>query len=270
MNKYFLCSIVLCLFLISCNDDKLENTRYNSHFDLLNEPTEIVNAGIVHNAVLAELVKDTSLSCNDSLSCRIFASKVAHEMKVYDSNYDSTSIYNGLIPKTYGQIGIDSVTTFVSQALDDYDFIASLFSNSERNLMNSFRTNIVQADFSSLTVTQAFDSIATLINSLITQYNSIDWDTVSSSGGINGELIGGTLRIAKESTEYHKNNPSSLVFLIVWLDAAGFIGQETYEITAEISEFGHLDKKNSRKRVSHSIGRAAETSTLGFIGRFHP
>lgn len=188
--------------------------------------------------------------------------KVAHEMKVYNSNYDSTSIYNGLIPSSYQWIGIDSVATYVNLSLNQYYSMASLLSYSEQNLMNSFVTNIIQADFSSLTRTQAFDSIATLVNALITQYNTIDWDTVSS--------IGGTLMIAKESGTYHKEKPTSPAFLIVWMDALGFVSQEAYEISTELAEFGHLDIKKSNGRVSRSIGRAVMGSTLGFFGRFIP
>lgn len=260
--KRLMIFIVLSITLVfGCKDNFVDSGVEN--ISLIHQATGILNVGAEHNLGLDYLTFDSTYSFIDTLeSRRLYDSSFSILMRI-NPLYDSTAI------RAYGYQFADLIAgQNIDTVLKDYfngilPSLLSEFSQVELDMINQARNYLYNYNFSGMSNTQIYDHVISKADSLLTDFNSIDWDTVSSASYMKGEAIGGFLAIMKSSAEYWKtqapaNAPEPIA--IVTADAAGYLGAWAGAVFIEVWDNGRLDIKNSNHRIGIGVLGAISAS----------
>lgn len=260
---------LLCLSLIFVLGCKNENTNPNSFKDisLLHSATGISNVGTDHNEALALCVLDTTVSYTDTTESIRFLNWTISCIKSINPTYDSISMYQNGINTAYYLAGKNIDTIYTAYVNANLPLLLPNLSNVEYDLLNRGMDFLTNYNFAALSPSQSYSLIIRKADSLLVEYNAIDWDTVSTATYNKGELAGGFLNIMKSSAVYwnvHQPSAPTPESFIVF-DAWGYVFFWGHAVASEISQNGKLDIKNSNRRINEGLTGAVAASTGYFL-----
>lgn len=246
-----------------CKDNSMSSDNVDTYS--LNSASGLSSVGNEHNLILDYLSFDTTYSIIDTInSRRLFDSTLSYLVYI-NNNYDSVEIsyYGRVIADIVAGKNIDTVLKDHFDAI--FPDLALQLSQVEINMINEARNYIDNYNFEGMTNTEVYNHIISKADSLLISFNSIDWDTVSSSSYMKGEAIGGYLAIMKNSAEYWKTQTPSTSNVdkpagFVQVDATGYLIGWGKATVLELWDNGHLDINNSNHRIGAGVVGASFAS----------
>lgn len=246
-----------------CKDNSMSSDNVDTYS--LNSASGLSSVGNEHNLILDYLSFDTTYSIIDTInSRRLFDSTLSYLVYI-NNNYDSVEIsyYGRVIADIVAGKNIDTVLKDHFDAI--FPDLALQLSQVEINMINEARNYIDNYNFEGMTNTEVYNHIISKADSLLISFNSIDWDTVSSSSYMKGEAIGGYLAIMKNSAEYWKTQTPSTSNVdkpagFVQVDATGYLIGWGKATALELWDNGHLDINNSNHRIGAGVVGASFAS----------
>lgn len=251
--------LFLITFIFGCKDKFTDSDIVSPY--LYNSASGLTGVGNEHNLILDYLSFDTTYSIEDTAaSLRVFDSTLKY-LFIINPTYDTTEVRYYSLPFTYYLAGknIDTVLKAHFDAI--YPTLMPKFSQVEISMINEASDYLNNFNFSGMTNNQIYDHIISKADSLIVDFNAIDWDTVSSASYMKGEAIGGMLSVMKNSAEYWKTQapttgetaPVAPIATDVW----GYFGGWGKATLLELWDNGKLDIKNSNHRIGAGVAGAA-------------
>lgn len=268
MKRFMFLLCVTLLLFWGCDD---ENSNPNSYkdFSLINSALGISNVGTLHNSALALFMSDTTISIDDTTESIRALNWSINCIRTIDPSRDSLSMYqNGTAFSNYFA-GKNIDTIVKSYVYAKFPLVNAAFSYSENDILTRAMNFMNNYNFSSLSSAQRYTLIISKADSLLIEYNAIDWDTVSTSSFNKGEAVGGLLYTMKSSAQYwNTNSPSaSKPEALIFNDALGYLGGWFTAAYVEHVTYGHWDIKNQRTRISAGVAGAVVASG-GFALKF--
>ncbi len=274
--KYLMSSVLFLIILTyGCKENYTEPDIANPY--LYNSAIGLSNVGNEHNLILDYLSLDSTFSIADTIeSRRLFNSSLSYLTQI-NPNCDSVIVSYYALPMVDFIVGknIDSVLEDHFDAI--FPALSLKLSQVEIDMINEARNYLYNYDFSGMTNLQVYNHVISKADSLLIDFNAIDWDTVSSASYMKGEAIGGFLLVMKNSAEYWKTQaPTDVTAPIAFLAADGsgyLIGWGRATLT-ELLDNGKLNINNSRHRINSGLsysafasGGKALTAIGGWLGR---
>lgn len=272
MKRILVSASVLLFFVLGCKDNNMIPDESNN-ISYLNSPSIISSVGTMHNNALNIMGADTTFSISDTAeSVRLFTTSISNVVS-QNSNFDSASIYDYGIDFANYLAGKNIDTILKAYYDTKFPTISNQLSAQEIDLVTRAMNFMYGYDFSSLTMAQACDLIIDKADSLLVEFNAIDWDTASSSSYMKGELAGGLLNVMKSSAQFWKENApantgTSDCMVVVLADAGGYVGGWIGAVVTELWNNGHLNINNQYNRIGVGVAAAVGTSTVGGILKF--
>jgi hypothetical protein len=260
---------LILIFTIGCNKESMINyDEFEYETQSFSMPA-VQNMGFLHNLVLQQIMQDTTYNL-DSLSERErYLQDVVSILSGLNSQYDSTTGYqesydlvvNYFLPNTT----VSSIDTLYNQ---HYTNKAVYLPNEEHQLVEDVFNYLTNTDFSGLTNLQIFNAIKSEANDFLTDYNSIDWETIGTSNQIAGEAAGGLIYVLLGTADFWDNNdelgdmdPQA----ILKIDAFGFLIGWGFAVGEEIHRTGGLSRDNSTRRLWAGLGGSCTASFFGTV-----
>lgn len=253
--KRLMIFIVLSITLVFGCKDNFEDSGIQN-ISLFHQATGILNVGAEHNLGLDYMTIDSTFSLIDTTQSRRLYDSLLTFLIGINANYDSTAIraYGYQFPDLIAGQNIYTVLKAYFNGI--LPTLLPEFSQVELNMINQARNYLYNYDFSGMSNSQIYNHIISKADSLLVDFNAVDWDTVSSASYMKGEAIGGFLAVMKSSAEYWKTQApvnTSHALAIIQIDAGSFLAAWGGAVFIEIWDNGHVDIKNSNHRIGVGV-----------------